>query len=123
MDDVFDVKFINEAVTFERSDESGISENLSRTASAMFLAEHGDNAVPVHSNYDLQRIAKSGANVKPVLVSEAASKLISKVVKVPETITLSAKKRLKVWFDSVSDKLSEEQVSDFESIYEDIIDY
>lgn len=120
--DALDVKYLSESRTYMARDVED-EERLSALMYRKFVSEHGPNAVPVSDNAGLQRYAALNSSLKPIFVSETTTKLISRLFKSPEVERVSPKQRLKVWFNEVSEQLSQEQIDQFEDIFDSLSDY
>lgn len=88
---------------------------------AEFLREHGQNAVPVYSNDELEELQKD-KSIKPVIVTDTANALMrrSSSFSYSAPLRLSTKDRLQLWFDTYCDGLPTEGVDSFNEIMEEL---
>ena len=117
--DAFDVKYVHIVSGYSAEDYRRNLE-LSNEIHCLFVEEHGDIAVPVRNNIELQTLSRGGDTVKPVIVSDLVSSFLSKVITAPEELTMSARDRLRSWFERIESVLSTDDRDEFEDIFYDL---
>lgn len=113
VDDKADVAFIKDAVSF-----SG-QKRWCDAAAEKFFSVHGPEAIPVTSQDELDSVP---TGYKGVIVNSSYSSLIrgssSYVAPVPDVA--SPLYELQDWFDSIKSKLDEDEIQQFEAIFEEL---
>ena len=83
-----------------------------------FINEYGENAIPVTSNFELDRILKSSSGYKPVMVPKSMDTLLStyKREKMSYLGEQSPKERLTIFRNKILIKLNLEEMDELDSI-------
>jgi hypothetical protein len=113
-----DVKYVKETVHYANSSKKETYDK----AHDNFKEEHGENAVPVSTPEELQKVQEvDGA--KAVMVSEQHGHLIKsspKYEESPALIKVSAKDQLRFWFQEAQKHLPEDLQSQFNEIFTEL---
>jgi hypothetical protein len=115
---IWDVKYVKDFMWGYSS--PGLEKRLGDLVKQNFIEEHGEYAVPVSSNEELDQVLRSGTNYQPKMVSESVASFIRKEDFSPSLRVATPRDRLKAWFEVVRGKLSEEDISDFQAIFDDL---
>lgn len=87
-----------------------------------FYEEHGDDAIPVTSNFEYKSVEHSGDG-KPVIVSENKASIIRKSSVVEEHTTLevtSLREKFENFAERIEGKLSDEELNELKELIEQI---
>lgn len=93
--------------------------NLFTSALFDFRCEHGEKAVPVTTQDEMEKVAQG---YKPVIVSSAYMKLITScsLYREPDAPKVTVKGRLHKWLEGVETRLYTEEIAEFRAILVDI---
>lgn len=91
---------------------------LSNSVADKFLEDNGNDAIPVTSNCEYNTVMENNAG-KPIIVSSLVSDVLkhsslSKAVKLSQHVTV--KDMLNTFKDKIADRLSDDELSEFEEI-------
>lgn len=119
--DALDVRYVKDSkypkvYELEGELDDKITENLLK----VYSEEHGEGTYPVATNEDLRKFDTHATHIKPVIVPTSVSAYLEHRFNAPAFLTVTPKERLTNWFDTVQDKLSEEEQEDFKAILEDL---
>lgn len=95
--------------------------NIGSQAFQSFISKYGEHAYPVSGNNEMEALAQVAPDYKPIIVSSIMSKLLSASGSLPSfnlKQRTTFKGRLQIWMETVKDKLSEDEVSEFNKILE-----
>jgi hypothetical protein len=121
LDDVWDVKYVKERRDYNHAtQENEIDDKIKTNLRSEFVTEHGDKAIPVSDNKELQRVSKASSSYKPTMVSTAVTAYISGDSALPSVPHISTKARLQTWFKATQSKLSDEEKDEFQAILSDL---
>lgn len=118
---VKDVEYITwQYVNTDNMGDAEIERKMGNDLVQMFLEKNGENSVPVSSSSDIEEAHKKG--VKPVLVSSKVADLIKKSDNEITTVYIdkSLTKRMKTFRDKIMDRLSDEELEEFNSLIDEI---
>lgn len=96
------------------------NNNIADALFLRFIAKYGSNAIPVSTQDELEKLP---SRYRGIIVSEQSKLMIvnaSGYVE-PQYDDKSPIDELRDWFDSISDNLSEEDISEFENIYNKLV--
>jgi hypothetical protein len=121
---VYDVEFIKSRSSSSANTESEIDSKITSALKQQFSYTHGSKSIAVSSNSDLQKVSTQGKGLKPVMVSDSVSDYFKDSIEddSPIYIGKSTKECLEDWFEGVKSKLSDEQITDFEIIMDEMSD-
>lgn len=94
------------------------------TVYKQFLEENGSNAIPVTDNLKYEEVKRS-SNYKPIIVSEDIATMIHKSKTYTEPVEIAVKPvsvKLSEWLEGVKDRLSDDEIDDFESLVSEVED-
>lgn len=119
---IYDVEYIKERGDSFATSEKSIDDNIAKSIKNKFAEEYGDKSIAVSENDDLDKVRKSAHGVKPVLVSSRVTSYLKEVKDENKSVYIpkSTREVLEDWLEGVKHKLSEEEVSDFEIILDEM---
>lgn len=89
-----------------------------------FIRENGSNAVPVTDNLKYEEVKRS-SGYRPVIVSEDIATMIHKSKTYVEPVEIAVKPvsvKLSEWLEGVKDRLSDDEIENFESLVSEVKD-
>lgn len=124
MKDIYDLKYITTFRSGWTEKDSKRNDSVDSTVATKFKEKHGEDAIPVTSDESLQLAIKQGK--KPVMTSDSVCNAVNNAARnsgLDVPVIKRPKQMLKDWFDGVADKLAQEDIDDFNSIYEMLSGY
>jgi hypothetical protein len=121
-----DVRYVSNRINIGVTigSESSKSDNIRKIADT-FIAEHGENAVPVTSTEEYEAVKEEGLD--PVVVSSAFADTLKAtfkgepVLKRKESLKrLAVRIQLREWLDSVKDRLSKREFDEAEDLIDQV---